>query len=277
MPFTPMQLAESFIRTGELADALDALNEHLGNEPGDIEALRLRAATLMHLGETEQLRQALADLDAIPEPDIEDLQQRSLIAERLRDRPAAIAAARAALDKSPGDERIAERLVHLLAAAGDLDAAIELVRQQPRTWRWLRWEGDLLALSGDDMLATARYGLALAQLDEVAGIDDAYRRTLRGPILLTRAHAYRRLGLAEPARVHYEAAREVLPGDVDAIAFNIGLLDALKGDLQSAIAQCRPAWKSAAPKVRAGMRAILDTDPAFTELKHALEAEDQEL
>ena len=47
--YSPIELAEAFIRTGELADALDALNPHLEAQPNDETALRLRAAVLMRL------------------------------------------------------------------------------------------------------------------------------------------------------------------------------------------------------------------------------------
>ncbi|MEO1163713.1 MAG: tetratricopeptide repeat protein, partial [Chloroflexota bacterium] len=49
MAYTPMQLAETFLKTGELEDALDALNQQLEAEPADEEARRLRVQVLMPL------------------------------------------------------------------------------------------------------------------------------------------------------------------------------------------------------------------------------------
>ncbi|MBZ0278924.1 MAG: tetratricopeptide repeat protein, partial [Anaerolineae bacterium] len=46
MGYSPMQLAEAFIKTGELTDALDALNQQLETVPQDDYARRLRSQVL---------------------------------------------------------------------------------------------------------------------------------------------------------------------------------------------------------------------------------------
>ena len=42
MGYSPLQLAQAFIKTGEIEDALDALNQHLEATPSDDETRRLR-------------------------------------------------------------------------------------------------------------------------------------------------------------------------------------------------------------------------------------------
>ena len=65
----------------------------------------------------------------------------------------------------PQDDHLTEVYLRLLLQHNHLDVALPVVQAQPTTWHWLEWEGDLLAQQGDDMQATARYGLALARLD----------------------------------------------------------------------------------------------------------------
>ncbi|MEO8393720.1 MAG: hypothetical protein ABI700_12085, partial [Chloroflexota bacterium] len=87
---TPIELAEAFIQTGELGDALDALNQHLQAQPDDEGARRLRASVLLHL--PNRAREALADLDALAAPSTDDLLLRAQTLEALGDSEAAFAA-----------------------------------------------------------------------------------------------------------------------------------------------------------------------------------------
>lgn len=270
MPYSPLQLAETFIKTGELQDALAALDEHLSQQPDDPHARRLRAALLLRLGGPERWRAALRELDQLTEATPSDYVQRSIIHQRMDDLPAAIADQQRALELAGDDERIAERLTNLLISSGQLEAALELVANQSRTWRWLQWEGDLWALMGDDAEAAARYGLALAQLSGRHLLEtDKTLHALRARLLLARGHALRRLGHLEEALNHYQQAQALIPDD-PLIDFNIGLVRALGGQLDQAIALCQRAWAQATPALRDQMAHFLAQHPQFSALKGPL-------
>ncbi len=83
MGYSPMELAEAFIQTGELPDALDALNQQLTAYPDDETARRLRAQVLMRLPGEEHLRAALHDLDQLASPTAEDGLLRGILLEQL--------------------------------------------------------------------------------------------------------------------------------------------------------------------------------------------------
>ncbi|MBC8100420.1 MAG: hypothetical protein H7Y11_13330, partial [Armatimonadetes bacterium] len=168
MAYTPMELATVFIQTGELSDALAALDEQLAAQPFDDSARRLRAATRLRLRDAVSLQAALADYAALTTPTPDDQVQRSIVHEQLGDVPAAIAAMDDVLVMQPSVERWLERQVTLLQKHGDFASALAIVDTQPHTWRWEQWRGDLQA--GARQLATAivAYTDALALLGAVA-------------------------------------------------------------------------------------------------------------
>jgi tetratricopeptide (TPR) repeat protein len=157
----------------------------------------------------------------------------------------------------PHNERLTERLLHLWTAQGQTTAALDLVRSQARTWRWLQWEGDLLVQAGDDMTATARYGLALAQLDSRFDVSrDKYLAPIKARILIARAHAYRRLDQIDAADEHYQAAGQIIPDD-PTLAFNRGLLAFARGDHEAAVQLCREGLAHANATLHNEMLAVL--------------------
>ena len=262
MAYTPLQMAEAFIHAGELSDALDALDQ----QPGD-EARRLRAAVLLRL---DQPQAALAELAQVATPTAQDHVQRSVMLERGGDMDGALAAMQAARGMQPENERMTERVLNLLLARNDLQAALALVREQPRTWRWLQWEGDVLVLLGDDQKATAHYGLALAQLE--AQHDPAavrYVTPALARLLLARAHAYRRLDDLDSAEAHYTAAAQLVP-DEPAIPFYHGLLLAQRGDAAGALALCREALEAAPPVLRDALWREIAGDGRYGQLAQGL-------
>ncbi len=269
MPYTPMQLAEAFIHTGELADALDALNQQLDAHPGDDAARRLRIGVLLRRASDDYLHQALADFDHLARVSADDEVLRSVILERLQNLDGALEAMTRALAINPGDDRLTERNLHLLIAQNKIDAALELVRTQERTWRWLQWEGDLLVMSGDDMMATARYGLALAQMNERYTADDRFITPIRARLLLTRGDAYRRLGDIGQAEKHYIAAGKLIPTD-PMIAFNRGLLAVQRGSIADALKFCGKGFSEASAALRTEMEIVLRGDDRYAELARQL-------
>ncbi len=269
MSYSPLELADAFIKTGELSDALDALNQHLGETPDDEETLRLRIEVLMRLPGEHNLRAALADLDKLVTPTPDDHARRSVALERMGNIDGAITAMQQARSDS-GNERLAERHLQLLAAQGKTVAALELVRTQPRSWRWLQWEGDLLVMEGDGEPATERYGTALDLLEERRHLmDERHAAAMRARLLLARAKAHQQLGNSEQAESDYAAAVEIVPDD-PMIPFNQGLLASLRGDMDSAVKLCREAITDANDVLRAEMQKSLQGDERFRALSAAL-------
>ena len=260
MSYTPLELAVAFIQTGELDDALDALNQHLAQQPQDDRARRWRLQILRQLNGDSQ--QALADLEQLATPTATDFTQVALLLDNVNDSDAALNLLADAHARWPHETRLIEVYLRLLLEHDHIDIALPIARAQPTAWRWLEWEGDLLASQGDDITATARYGLALAQLD--AGFDTdsiAYLVPIKARLLLARAHAYRRLGHYDLAVQHYTEAEALMPTD-PLIPFNRGLVAYLEGDQASAIAICQSALSAANPALRAQMMAALQSDYA---------------
>lgn len=266
MTYTPMQLALAFIKTGELTDAIDALDQQLHNLPQDQTARRLRAQVLQRLGRYDE---ALDDLNDLLEPNADDEQQRSILFERMGALHAATQAMHAARALSPGDERMAERLLDLHLAQNQLDEALALVRAQPRSWRWLQHEGDVLVLQGNDAVAIARYGLVLAHLEDAFATEDAYVQGIRARVLLARAHAYRRTEHYALAQEHYAAAQALVPAD-PTIAFYRGVVRWLQGETDAGRAQCQSALADAPQALRKEMLSALD-DTKLTNLRQTLQ------
>jgi tetratricopeptide (TPR) repeat protein len=269
MPYSLLDVAAAFLQAGELNDALDALSQHLAQQPQDDGARRMRIGVCKHLGGAH-LDTALADFEHLNSPEPEDSIQQSALLEqagRPDDAPGLLARAHI---QWPEHERLTERYLHLLLAQGRAEDALAVVRGQPRVWRWLQWEGDALAALGEDTLATARYGLALAQLDDQITPDNRrYFAPIQARLLLARAGAYRRLGMFDQAEDHYAAAGRMMPDD-PAIRFNQGLLAWLRGDSEQALNLCRAALDSASEGLRAHLLADLDADPGMNLLRAAL-------
>lgn len=248
MPYSPMELANAFLQTGEYDDALDALNQQIAEKPDDSDARLLRASLLIRLGDATQLEQAIADIEAVNNPSAETYRLLSLAYERQQQLDKAVYAVRKAHDLQPDDERLTERLVTLLRDNHEIDEAIAIVREQPRTWRWLQWEGDLLLEAGNAVLAVARYGLVLAQLNDVDMRDD-YRNAMKLRLLSARATAYRRMQQYDLAIEHYKAAQILMPNDIT-LKFNIGVLEALNGNLDNGLAIAKDALDNASNTMR---------------------------
>ncbi|MBZ0303998.1 MAG: hypothetical protein K8J31_29940 [Anaerolineae bacterium] len=270
MPYSPLDLAAAFIQTGELADALDVLNQHLVHQPQDDRARRLRIDVLRHLGRRAHLETALDDSNQLAEPTAEDAICQSLLLEQMEDDHGAAACLSRALQMWPDHARLIERDLNLLLRLDRADEALNVVRAQPKVWRWLQWEGDALVASGNDLMATARYGLALADLEAHRTPENAaYLRPIQARLLLARAAAYLRLEMLDPAEDQYQAAESLLPDD-PAIPFNRGLLAWLRGDADEARSLCRAALESASENQRERLLDDLRGDPRCAALWAAL-------
>lgn len=270
MSYSAMELAEAFLKTGELDDALDAIKQQLDESPGDDEARRLHIQIQMRLLPQQELPQLLSEFEKLNEKQVSDWQTKSIIFERSGQFAEAISAMQSALQLVSEDERLTERLLDLLLGAESYDDALELVREQEKNWRWLEREGDVLVLIGDDMLATARYGLVLAHLEELEGVlREDYLQALRVRVMLARAHAYRRLEHLDIAKELYHASQSIMGQDIT-IQFNLGLIAEMEGDSETAQSLCWGALEKASSGLKTAMIAGLSEDSRFESLKQAL-------
>src|SRR5690606_8702827 len=101
MVYSPMELAQAFIKSGELSDALDALNRHLEQNPDDDEGLRLRSEVLSRFRDTVSLQKALNDLIQLHEPAFEDWVRRVALSQKLGDHRSTAYALKQALSLRP--------------------------------------------------------------------------------------------------------------------------------------------------------------------------------
>lgn len=269
MAYTPLELAQVFIKTGELQDALDALATQLEQHPDDDETRRLRAQVLLRLPSPDNLRTALEDLDSLPQKQLEDHVLESIVHERAGQPDKAIHAMQIAHRTAPHDPRINERLIDLLITHADYQEALRLIQAQPRTRGWLEREADLLVKMGQDTMATARYGLALSHMDQTFDVaNNQTHAAMKARVLMARGNAYRRLGQIDTARDHYIQARSLMPDD-PALDFNLGLLAASDNQPEKALSLCQNALKQAAPALRAEMLQAL-TDEKYRTLSQHL-------
>lgn len=269
MAHSALQLAEAFIRAGELGDALDALNQHLAARPNDDEAYRLRAAVRLRLPDVDHLAQALSDLDHLTNPTPADHLQRAIILESCGDHAGAVSAVERARRLIPGDERLAEHQLYLLLRQDELDAADQLLTEQPETWRWQQWRGDLAARRGQQGEAAALYTSALAELENAFPAASRWADSLRARLLLARADACFEAGDFGQAEADYANAERLIPGD-PMIPFRRGLLASLQGDSGLALVLCRSALDQAGDGLRPQMEHLLRNDLRFMELAGAL-------
>lgn len=264
--YTALELAQAFIETGEITDALDALNTHLTEQPADLAARRLRAELLTRASDPADLRRALSDFDQLPALTPDDIIRQSAIHERLNDPATALATVTDGLRDYPGADRLTERYLVLLQAQGDLTTALAVLDDLPQTWRWSQWRGDLTGQVPDHVAAVAHYSTALTDLAQhLDTMHPDYAQTIEARLRLARAESYRQLDQRTQADADYARAEALVPDD-PAIPFNRGLLAALDGRLDEAVRRCRNALEQAASLVAEGMRAELQADPRYAEL-----------
>lgn len=270
MPYSSFDIATACLQAGELPDALAALDTHLAQHPADDAARRMRIGILRHLGDAQQVQAALDDMQHLTDPQPADRIQQSLLLEQAGRIDEARHCLADAHMRWPQDERLTERYLNLLLAHDLAADALVMIRQQPQTWRWLQWEGDALVRLGDDLMATARYGLALAQLDAQITPDNAlYFGPIQARLLLARAAAYQRLDMLDQATPLYAAAEALIPND-PTISFNRGLLAWRRDEQAEALRLCRAALAASNESLRTRLLADLAADSRFKPLLLAL-------
>ncbi len=261
-----LELAELFIRAGELSEALDALNAELESQPDDQAALRLRANLLTHL--PGRGREALTDLDTLSEATLDDHLLRIHVLDTLGDHDAAFEVIeRLWMDR--GDAQSVTLMLRALQRRGEFDRALELLADLPKSWNWLGWSGDFYALKGDYSIAAEHFCSAIDQLEHAER--NPLSETQRAHLLLKRADAYRRLKQYADADADYRSAEAIIPSD-PMIPFNRGLLIFEQGDLRRALPLCRDAMDHAPDALRDHMRNVLMDNPRYHMLAQALMA-----
>ncbi|MDL1899812.1 hypothetical protein FBR02_03480 [Anaerolineae bacterium CFX9] len=279
MARTHLDLADAYIRAGELYEALAALTQHLDDEPGDDAARRTRIAVRARLRDPESITLALADLDALTAPGRDDHVQRAILLEGAGDLAGADAAVRRALALQPEDDALIERRLRLLQALHQAEEGLALVEQvlerDPR-WIWFRWQGDLLVSLRRFHEAAAAFGRGLDDLVrlEQAGGASALLTSQRAQMLLQRADARRQARLFQAADDDYAAAEQLIPDD-PMIPFMRGLMlfaaqDSSQTAFRKALPICRDALDRANAALSEQMRNALLDDPLYHPLAQAL-------
>lgn len=258
MGYSPMQLAEAFIKTGELTDALDALNQQLETMPQDDYARRLRSQVLARLPGGDHLRAALDDLAAIAAPTAEDALWRVITLEQLGDFAAATQAAVQAHQDYPANRLVAERLFYLYLRNRDFAAGRELLKRMPHTWNWRHKAGDLAAEDGHLEDAPGYYTEALADLDSQFAPTDDFGSGIRAMILAARARVYATLGDLLRADADYGAAMTLIPKD-PLLPFWRSFAAVDLGDTARGVELCRAAFGLANESLKKTMRDTLQT------------------
>ncbi|MCI0352746.1 MAG: hypothetical protein L0Z53_25270, partial [Acidobacteriales bacterium] len=207
MPYTPLQMAEAFIQAGELLDAADALTQHLEANPSDDAARRLRAQVYLRMRSEEHYHAALADLDQLAAPTLDDEVTRAIALEYLSDMEGAIQAVERARAAYPNDESIAERYFFMLMARRRYAEARALLDTMPQSWDWLEKAGDLASEYEGETQAIQYFSQAIERLETQFDTSaDAFAQSIKSNLLAKRAQMYATLGQFTEADSDYIAA-----------------------------------------------------------------------
>lgn len=269
-PYSPIELAEAFIRTGELGDALDALNPYLDTYPQDATALRLRAAVLMRLPGEHHAHAALADLNQLASKTADDYVQQSVIWQMgLGDWQQAVRATEQAHQLAPEDNRITERLLMLYDHEDERDKARALLATLPDTWRWQQLAGDLAHKAQDVETAIAHYAHALELLNHLMDTTtNPIARNLMGMIASSRAAVHLEAGHLDAAESDYRMTAEIFPKDLS-YSLMVGVTLALQNKLDDAVDICRSILQDE-PSLDALLREQAAAHPALKPLLYRL-------
>lgn len=270
MSYSPMELAEVFIKTGELDDALEALNQQLRDEPKDEKARRLRASVLLRFNEPEHLQNALRDLQQIATPTRDDYVQQSVIYERLDQTDDSIQVMHTAHRQLPDDERVLERLVELMTDAKQYNEVIDLLKQAPQTWRWLMRQADAYTLNNHPDEALVALNQAQQHLLTIfPDLLSPVSRNSMARIHVARGQVHMKLNNLDDAESDFKDALYHIPDDAT-ITFNLGLIYALKDNMSKAKRYCQRALNNTSDYVRKTLIDVLNDDTRYDTLKEEL-------
>ncbi len=234
MAYSRLQLANTFLQTGELDDAKQVLADYfLGNpnsDDPDYEAMiRLWLDVLAH-GDEPDLRHALSEYHRLPDFLPTDYIKHAMIHYRLGELANARAILQTALSQYPNHDRLTESLLFIYQKQGDFKAGLALLNTLPQKWIWARWSGDFALTGRDYAIAIAHYSQAIRLLEAQYGLsDDTPAMILASPsmtdaegltimgvyaeLLLARAEAYRQNNQMDDAKRDEARAKRLIPHD----------------------------------------------------------------
>ncbi|GAB1420669.1 hypothetical protein MASR2M15_07790 [Anaerolineales bacterium] len=163
MAYTALELANAFILSGELEDAIEALGPEMEQHPSD-ELWRLRADIYRRM---ERYAEALADLGRLTQVETDDRVIESIIRERMGDEAGAIHSMEVALALAPDRARYHERILYLYQKVADWQGARAHLAGLAAEWRWYDWQGDIEAADGHPEQAYQAYEAALGLLKAI--------------------------------------------------------------------------------------------------------------
>ncbi len=245
MSYSPLQLAQAFIQAGELADAVNALTQHLEANPGDDAARRLRAQVYLRMHDEGSFCAALDDLSQLSNPTSDDEITKAITLEYLSDFDGALQVIERVWAGHPNDERIAERYFFMLMGGAKWGEAQSLIATMPPTWDWLEKAGDLASEKKDPKQAVIYYTQALENLETQFDTSiDAFARSLKSHTLTKRARSYLMLERFADADADYGTAEALIPDD-PTFTFQRSLIAVELRDYERAIALCHAAFEKA--------------------------------
>jgi tetratricopeptide (TPR) repeat protein len=235
MAYSPLQLANAFLQTGELTDARQVLADYfsadrvLSDDADHEQALRLWLDLLAHGDEPDQ-RLAIQEYDRLPNLSPTDHIKRAMLHYRLGEVSLARGILQTAMTNHPSDERLCESLLFIYQKMGDAPAGLSLIKTKSQKWIWSRWGGDFAMIARDFATAIVYYGEALAMIKTRYALpDDSPAKILDAPtitsaegltimgiyaeLLLARAEAYRQNGQLEEAKADEARAKRLIPND----------------------------------------------------------------
>ncbi len=290
MAYSALQLAEAFIKAGELDDALAALNDHLAGDRSDENGYRLRAEVLIRLNTPAHLEQARDDLRLIATPTASDCFMQAVVLENLADMEGAAAILEQGCKHYPENQRLWERWLHNLLKSQKMDQAKNLIHTmleaQPDDWRWSQWAGDIAFQTGDYKEAAEQYHHAIKRLETHYHLNthspahvisstsgDASALSVSGSyarLHITLAEALAANNHLYEAKRRYEQAAILLPDD-PVIPFKLGMLAAQQNDLAQAALLCQTALNKMPPALRQTMLDSLQANSLYTTLFNQLQ------
>ncbi|TVR22971.1 MAG: tetratricopeptide repeat protein [Anaerolineaceae bacterium] len=270
MAHTALDMAQAFLKAGELDDALDALDAHLQAQPDDDAARRLRARLYNGMGRTAE---ALADYSAIKDRMPEDFISEANALVNDGQSVAAIALLRDAHRQNREYARLADRLIRLLMDEGDISEARSIASYMIgatlsgyASWGWWVRAADLAMMDDDPHAAAKYYSLAIRHFFRPAADLSPMAKNRVGGWFCARAAAHSALNVPRTALKDYRTAAELIPDDAS-IRFQIGVLTFQHGEpaeREGGREMARDAWRAMSPVVRA--HALVGLDPAIRDL-----------
>lgn len=234
MAYSPLQLANAFLQTGELADAKQVLTDYFAGNPNaddpDYEAIiRLWLDLLAHGDEPDQ-RLALSEYYRLPDFSPTDHIKHAMTHYRLGELANARAILQTAVSQYPNHDRLTESLLFIYKKQGDFKAGLALLNTLPPKWVWARWSGDFALIGRDYAVAIAQYSQAIHLLEAQYGLSDdapamilssstmtdAEGLTIMGvyaELFLARAEAYRQNNQPHDAKGDEARAKRLIPHD----------------------------------------------------------------